>query len=118
MPHILLSTSANLVENVDVNDILAALASELSRHETIDPAAVKAYHSLHKNWAMGAGATAGFAHCEVSILAGRPAELRKRIADGIYETMRRQFSASQSAGEVSLTVEVREMDRDTYRKLA
>lgn len=116
MPHIRLDTTADLPENADVPEILANLVDELGRHATIDAASIKAYHTLRVNWAMGEGARDGFVHCEVAILTGRPLELRKAIAEGMAAVLRRRFAASLESGDAGLTVEVREMDRETYVK--
>lgn len=116
MPHLHLTTSANLVENVDVPDILDALVKEVSAIESIKPEAVKAYHTLHNTWAMGKGAPHGFAHLEIKVLSGRSLELRKQMADHMGEAMRRAFATSLSHGEAGITLELREMDAETYRK--
>ena len=116
MPHILLYTSANLVENTDIPDILRELVGELCRHESMDSKAVKSYHSLFHTWAMGEGAPAGFAHCTLSLITGRPAELKKTISEAMFSRLRECFKASHEASEVSLTFELREMDAETYRK--
>ncbi len=116
MPHIRLDTTADLPENADIPEILGDLVAELLRHQTIDAASIKAYHTLRVNWAMGDGARPGFVHCEVAILTGRPVELRKAIAAGISDLLRRRFATSLESGDAGLTVEVREMDRETYVK--
>lgn len=116
MPHVHLDTTADLPENAQVPDILEALVAELSKYETISVSSIKAYHTLRPNWAMGAGAPEGFAHLTVAILAGRSLELRKRISDGLWRVMREQFAQSLDANEVQLTLELREMDPQTYRK--
>ncbi len=116
MPHIHLLTSANLVENVDLPDILRRLVAELSVQDSVESSAVKAYHSLFHTWAMGEGAPAGFAHCRVYLLTGRTPELRGRIAEAMFAQMRQVFQDSLAHGEVGVTVEIREMDRETYRK--
>jgi len=116
MPHIHLETTADLEENANVPDILEALTAELSSHETIPSKSVKAYHTLRSVWCMGEGAPAGFAHCEVSVLQGRPLELRQTIATAMMNVMREHFAVSLSHECVYLTLELREMDRDTYQK--
>jgi 5-carboxymethyl-2-hydroxymuconate isomerase len=116
MPHIHLETTADLFENANIPDILQALVEKLCEYETIDSTSVKAYHLLRSNWHMGKGAPAGFAHCTVSILSGRPLELRKQIADGMYTELKSHFAMSLEDNEVGITLEVREMDRETYRK--
>jgi 5-carboxymethyl-2-hydroxymuconate isomerase len=116
MPHIHLLTSANLVENVDIPDVLQALASALCRQDTIDSRSVKAYHSLFHTWVMGSEAPSGFAHCRLELMKGRPLELRAKIADAMFHVLRQCFIASDSAKEASITLELREMDPETYRK--
>lgn len=116
MPHIVLTTTADLPENANVPDILEGLTRVLSGIETVSPASIKAYHGLRSNWCMGEGAPAGFAHVEVAILTGRPLELRQQIADAMYDELRSHFTMSLENGEVSLTLEVREMAAETYRK--
>ncbi|MCB8931911.1 MAG: hypothetical protein H6534_00555 [Chthonomonadaceae bacterium] len=116
MPHIVLETSADVLENDRIPDILEGLVAELSGCESVDPASIKAYHGLRGNWVMGAGAPRGFVHCEVRLLAGRSAELRAEIAERMLGRLRGHVSESLEAGEISLTVEVREMDSDAYRK--
>ncbi len=116
MPHIVLETTSDLLENDRIPDLLEALVEELCAHDTVTPAAVKAYHGLRMNWHMGPGAPRGFAHCEVRLLAGRSEELRARIADAMQARLRSLLSQSLADGVVSVTLEVREMDAFTYRK--
>ncbi len=116
MPHIHLETTSDLVENAKLPDILESLTLCLSSHETMASKAVKSYHTLRSVWVMGEGAPAGFAHCEIAILNGRPLELRQRIAQSMMEVMRVHFAESIADGLVSVTLELREMDKDTYQK--
>ncbi|MBC8065572.1 MAG: hypothetical protein H7Y17_12125 [Chlorobia bacterium] len=116
MPHIHLETTADLPENANIPDILEALVARLVGFETIQSASVKAYHSLRSNWQMGAGAPAGFCHCTVGIMSGRPLELRESISKGMFAELKSHFEMSLESGEVGITLELREMDRETYMK--
>ncbi len=116
MPHIHLETTADLPENANIPDILEALVAMLSGFESISSSSVKAYHSLRSNWDMGEGAPAGFAHCTVAIISGRPLELRQSIANGMYTELKKHFEMSLTDQEVGITLELREMDRETYMK--
>lgn len=118
MPHIILETTSDLFENANIPDILEALVAKLCAFETIDSKAVKSYHGLRSNWHMGDGAPAGFAHCAVCLVSGRPLALRKSIAKAMYEELRSHFGMSLENGEVSLTLEIREFDADTYQKMS
>ena len=115
MPHIHLETTSDLEENANLPDILEALTRELADQETVSSKAIKSYHTLRSVWVMGEGAPAGFAHCEVGILTGRPLELRKKMAEALSAVLHREFAESISQGLVSVTLELREMDRDTYQ---
>ncbi len=116
MPHIHLETTADLPENADVPDILDALTACFSNFESISSASIMAYHSLRSVWTMGEGSPPGFAHCTVAILSGRSESLRREIADGMYHVLTDCFPQSREAGEISITLELREMDPATYRK--
>lgn len=116
MPHIILETTADLFENAHIPDILEALVEKLSSFESINPKAVKAYHTLRSNWHMGEGAPPGFAHCTVGMLAGRPKELKRAIASEMFKVMRTNFTMSLENDEVSLTLELREFETETYQK--
>ncbi|WP_309709918.1 hypothetical protein [Armatimonas sp.] len=55
--------------------------------------------------------------CQVSVLTGRPLELRQRIADEIINVLQNAFRVSIDEHEASITVEIREMERETFRKV-
>ena len=116
MPHIHLETTSDLPENSDVPDILEALVERLGSQESISPQSVKAYHSLRSVWAVGPGHPPSIAHCTVMVLEGRSEEQQIRIADAMIETLKAQFAASLEAQEASVTLEIREMKKSTYRR--
>jgi 5-carboxymethyl-2-hydroxymuconate isomerase len=115
MPHLHLETTADLPENGDIPEILEALVATFSQIETVKPPTIKAYHTLRSVWMVGEGHPEGFAHLQVCVLAGRPVELRQKMADAMMGVMKASFEQSLSASEVAVTVEVREMDPATYR---
>jgi len=114
MPHLHLETTADLNENGDVPDILEALVEALQGIESISGKGLRACHSLRSVWVMGEGAEPGFAHCTLSILTGRSPELRRMLAEAMMQVLRRSFVYSLEQNEIVITVEVREMERDTY----
>ena len=116
MPHISLQTTSDVVENQDIVDILERLVRKLETFETVKPHTIKAYHSLYPTWLIGSGGPNGFVHCEVAILSGRPIELKKAIADGMHAELLECFHATRDSGEAGITLEIREMDAEIYRK--
>lgn len=116
MPHLHLRTSADLPENMDLPDILEGLAARLAGAESVDPASVKAYHTLHTHWAMGTGAPAGFAHLTLSLLDGRTEALLQEIGDSLFSELRSRFACSLEQGEIALTMELRAIAKALYWK--
>ena len=116
MPHIILETTSDLPENANVPDILEALAAKLCSLETIESKSVKAYHTLRSVWSMGTGAPPGFAHCTVALVTGRDPTLLKKISDEMYMVLKEQFAQSLEHNEVGITLELREMNKELYRK--
>lgn len=111
MPHIHLQTTGN-VHGPTIEECLEALVACLCSFDSINSAAVKAYHSLRPVWVMGSGAPEGFVSCQVSLLNGRDEVLRKKIADAMYSVLCDLYSEEDAA----ITLEIREMDAATYRK--
>ena len=116
MPHIILETTSDVVENQDIVDILETLVAKLATFESISPSSIKGYHSLRNTWIIGEGGAHGFVHCEVAILSGRPEDLVQQITDGMYAALIESFSRSHESGEAGITLELRQMEKATYRK--
>ncbi len=112
MPHLQLEISRDVADHAPLSDALDRLVAVFSELETVDPASLKAYARVADHWAMGAGAPAGFASLTACVLAGRSDELRGHFADVLFAEMKALFGVHDS----SITVEIREMDRITYRK--
>ena len=116
MPHINLETTSDVVENQDIVDILERLVNKLATFDTVSSHAIKAHHALRHTWLIGEGGPHGFIHCEVAILTGRPQDLKNAIADGMFAELVACFPASHESKEAGITLELREMEKETYRK--
>lgn len=116
MPHIHLQTTANLGGSEAIPTVLASLVELLSGFETIQPEAIKAYHTLREAWHMGAGAKPGFINCEVALLTGRSMPLRQSIGIAFEKRLKEFYAPAIEADLAKITVEVREMDAETYRR--
>src|SRR5687767_780422 len=116
MPHIHLEVTTDLLQEADVPRVLEDLVSRLESYETIAAPSVKAYFTQRDVWSMGTGAAAGFIHCTVSILKGRSLDLRRHISSGMSDTLRDFYRNALDEGRAGLTLELREMDVETYVK--
>lgn len=113
MPHIHLQTTG---DQDRIPAVLDSLVSLLASFDTIQSASIKGYYTHRTVWAMGEGAMPGFIHCEIALLSGRSLELRKSIGVAFEDRLKEMFSDVLDAGAAKITVEVREMDTETYRK--
>ncbi|MEQ1821377.1 MAG: hypothetical protein ABL949_02590 [Fimbriimonadaceae bacterium] len=116
MPHIQIRATRNIIPSLDVRALLANLVLELSACESIEPAAIKCLLVPIDEWVMGEGAPEGFVHCEVSLLSGRSTELRKQVSMRMFEVLGTRLADQVSNRTVGVTVEIREMDKETYLK--
>lgn len=116
MPHLQLELDSGSAARLDVAAVLRGLVAELSDIETVDPSAVKAYARKADRWAMGRGAPEGFIHLTVAVLDGRGPDVLSQMADRLYACLQTACGPALGDGTVSLTLEVREMARATYRK--
>lgn len=116
MPHLVLEASLHALEDRDVQPLLDDLVDLFSSMETVQSAAVKARFVRYEHWATGEDAPPEFLHCGLWILEGRPAELKKQMADQMYELLAGRFKDPIEKGWLMVTLELREMAADTYRK--
>ncbi len=114
MPHISVEISGNVARPGRLKPLLAELAERLGQTESIEEDAVKAYLSVREHFATNPSGPPGFAHVEVALMKGRPLELRQQIAESMREIIAAEFVEKIGHNEIAITVEIREMDPDTY----
>ena len=112
MPHCIVEYSEGLEKNVAPARLLdavfqGALSSGLFEEQDIKTRAV-----AYKNYQTGS-AKKEFVHVEVKILTGRIAEQRKMLSGFVLAEL-----GSLGLTSVSLTVEVSELEKASYAKLA
>ena len=59
-----------------------------------------------------------FIHLELAILSGRDSETRRAVSNRLLDFLKGEFASSLSSFDCSLSVEVREIDRACYAKVA
>lgn len=118
MPHVVLESSANLIETShDVALLLERVHATLGALGfDVDDVKSRAYRCEAYRVGNG-GAERAFAHLTVGVLDRNPPEKRRAIADALLAVMGDAFMRSRTALDCDVTVEVRAMDGDGYRKL-
>ena len=117
MPHLTLEYSDNLPAPVDVAALFARLHAALAEAGPFALAQIKSRALPHATFRVGAGAPESvFVHLTVAILTGRSVEDRRRIGERMLGLLREAFARAWDERPCDVTVEVREMQRETYVK--
>lgn len=110
MPHIVVEYNAPLASRVDVPGLLKALHGTLAA-AGIDETRIKTRaHPLHD--VIVGGGKPGMVHVVLSLLKGRDVETRKTYGKALYDAIHR--AVDPVAPGCALTLEVREMEPETY----
>lgn len=110
MPHLIVESSPGLIDNKIV--FLGALVERFSAFDTITPSDVKARFHEAQDFVIGAGGKSSFLHLSMNIMEGRELDLKKDMADALFAILKSHVADQ----DVNVTLELREMDRATYRK--
>lgn len=115
MPHCVLEYSANIKDSIDYPQFSKRLHALLSSTGHIDPARLKSRRVIHSDFYIGDGAVENaFVYLQVSLLSGRPAEVRQALGKQALDLLLEFFPQSQRDLNCSVTVEMREMDSSTH----
>lgn len=117
MPHLILEYSDNLPEPLDHQALFAQLHAVLERFDSVQIADIKSRAIAHRHYHIGSGAPESvFVHLTVAILSGRPVALRQQLGTELLAVLRRVFARTWKARPCDVTVDIREMRRETYGK--
>ncbi len=109
MPHIIIEYSKNLESQADVSALVHGLHDVLAA-QGIDKARIKSRAVAVNHAVVGdKGADGVMAHTTLLLLEGRDVATKKQYGDALYKVM--QDSAPEGC---SLTLEIRDMIKDTY----
>jgi 5-carboxymethyl-2-hydroxymuconate isomerase len=110
MPHITLEYSRSLEDQMDVPALLTRLHNALASQPGIEKARIKT-RGIPVNYELVGDGTGKrtMAHITLLLLAGRDTATRK-----VYGAALHQTALDAAPKDCAVTLEVREMDRDTY----
>ena len=116
MPHCYLEYSSNIKESVNPKIILTELNSLISAELKVDIKKIKSRAIERAEFVVSDGENnQAFIHLEVAVLAGRPDEDHIKLSKALHQFLKSQFQQdSIHQLPISVTVEVRVMESDTY----
>lgn len=116
MPHLTVEYTRNLPE-FPADQVLAELNLALSSHAELgDEEGLKSRCTMLEHFAVGtAREHRAFVHAELRLLSGRSPETKKELAERIARVLR-HATPRPAQLSVQLSIEVLDMDRDSYHK--
>jgi 5-carboxymethyl-2-hydroxymuconate isomerase len=119
MPHLTLEITDNVAGGTrDLWATLNRLHAVVAATGLFEERDLKGRAVVHSLYAAGVDAPErGFVALTVEILAGRAPEVRARLADDLMAVLARDFAPALEGGHTGLSVQIREMDRESYRRV-
>ncbi len=118
MPHCTLEYSANVPDRVDFRVFFGELHRLMVETGEIRLNQIKSRWICHQDFMVGAGgADKGFVYLHIAMLSGRSEALRSSLAKSALGLVAQYFPLAQTRLSCSITVEVREINRETHCKL-
>jgi 5-carboxymethyl-2-hydroxymuconate isomerase len=118
MPHIILEHSANIVEKSDFKGVLKRLHDTMMEFGVFSLNDIKSRVYAVNNFYIADGSpNHAFVHLEVGILSGRNLEMREKLSEKMIGILKEEFQDSLHERHCIVSLELRELDRETYRKV-
>jgi len=113
MPNLVLEYSNSVEERVNVQGLLADLHRVVLNSGLFEINAVKSRTLRGHYWSIGdLDDSEDFIHINFELLAGRTAEQKRELSQQLMDVL-----VSQASHVYSLTVDIRDMDRDGFSKV-
>ena len=118
MPHCILEYSDNIIENPNSHEILGIINKKLAETKLFSLNDIKSRILVHHDFVVGDGdSDRAFVTINLSILSGRNDEIKKKLSDTLLNCLEEYFSESLNKLKLSLTVQISELDKNTYGRL-
>lgn len=117
MPHCILETSDNLLDQPDWVDLLLQINGALVATGLFVEADIKSRAVQHGLFAIGdGGADQAFVTLNVQILGGRADEVKAQLSEALLPVLARAFPQTFERMKCSLTVQITDIHRPSYRR--
>ena len=106
-----------VAERIDLPKLLKELSHTLAGIETFDLAAIKARAVPLQTYSVaGQEPAALFAHLYINVMEGRTPYILEQVREKLFAVLQNGIAAGYSAAECAISQEVREMDKNLYKK--
>ncbi len=117
MPHCILETSNNLLDQPDWTGLLRELHGTLVAMGLFQEADLKSRVIHHDTFLVADGAPdRAFVTLNVQLLAGRPDEVKAQLSEALLPVLAKAFPRSAEGMRLNLTVQISDLHRPSYRR--
>jgi len=117
MPHCILEASDNLLDQPDWAGLLREVNGTLAATGLFAAADIKSRFIRHGIFAIGDGAAdCAFVTLNVQILDGRPDVVKAQLTEALLPVLSRAFPRTLAQMNCSLTVQITDIHRPSYRR--
>ena len=116
MPQVILEYSANIAQPVETVNILGELTAVISAASDIAISNFKSRVIRREEFLAGGGADGAFVHLAVGVFSGKPFDVKRRIGEDCLEYLEEYFEEAAAKLDLQITVEIREMEKQSYFK--
>ena len=118
MPHCVLEYSDNIVDQPDFYALLHQVHEFLAGTGMFKLADIKSRVLRHDLFIVGDGSRdRAFVTMNVCIFGGRDEATKAKISNGVLQVLQQHFPKTFAERRCSLTVQISDIDRDSYAKL-
>lgn len=118
MPHVTLEYSNNLPKPVDFPGLFRRIHEALVGFPPIKLSDIKSRATGYDTFLIGAGnPETVFVHLTVAVLKGRTIDERKKMSEKLLQLLEVAFHETYLTRPCDITVDIREIERETYGKL-
>jgi 5-carboxymethyl-2-hydroxymuconate isomerase len=110
MPHLVIEYSDGALDRAALKELMQSLAETAGQTGVMKPEDVKVRAQSYRDYLI-AGKQDSFVHLSVYLLAGRTSEQKEMLSISLRRTM-----VDLCPDIVSLSVDIRDMDPDAYKK--
>ena len=117
MPHFRLEHSSNILEDLNSKEFFSDIHILLNELGPFDIKTMKSrIIPCDKYFVSDGTKDQAFIHLALSMLPGRPADLKKKISLRLLEELKKTFNETFQQKICSFSVEIRELEGDSYSK--
>lgn len=115
MPHCVLEYSSNIIDPIDTRAFFLELHQTIIKSGPFNLDQIKSRAFCRDEFVVGDGSPdKSFVYLQISILSGRDKDIRTTLSQRSLKLLERYFPKTRATGTCSMTVEIREMDKETH----